>query len=160
MNFFGEVALLDPAVVLQMTSHAKLTGVVKFVTLQDAAGLYFQRSDLKFATMDGSRRERLGDFLVRKRFLSMEQRDDALSKALKEGEKIGQIMVKYGMIEHSTLVNALRTLMKEVVFDVLRWKKGYFLFFNEFKLLNEEIQLDEKLDYLILEGMRRIDESQ
>jgi hypothetical protein len=49
--------------------------------------------------------------------------------------------------------------MKEVVYEVLAWRKGQFIFFNDVLPQDEDILLEVKLDHLILEGLKRLDEA-
>ena len=49
--------------------------------------------------------------------------------------------------------------MKEVVYEVLQWNDGQFIFFNDAAPEEEDILLDIKMDYLILEGLKRLDEA-
>lgn len=158
MNFLGELAALEPATVFQVINTTKLTGVAKFVTSHNMASFFFVNGELKFATID-TKKEKIGDFLVRKGLISEEQRDAALWAAHQSGERIGQAMVKQGIIEQTALVSAIRDQMKEVAFEVLKWKEGHFIFFKDVKPENEDILMEVNLDYLILEAMRRIDEN-
>jgi hypothetical protein len=46
-----------------------------------------------------------------------------------------------------------------VVFEVLSWEKGHFVYHDKVYPESEDILVDERLDYLILEGLARLDEA-
>jgi len=160
MDFGGDLSALEPSVIFQLMSMSCLTGEIKFVTVDNVASLYFREGDLTYATMD-TRRKRLGKFLVEKGLLT----EDQLKKVLKEYlsgegyERIGHILISKGYLDYDTLASAIQEQMKEVVYEVLSWKKGQFIFFNNVLPEDEDILIDVKLDHLILEGLKRIDEA-
>ena len=43
--------------------------------------------------------------------------------------------------------------------EVITWKEGTFAFFHNLRPKDEEILMDLRMDYLLLEGLRRMDES-
>ena len=48
--------------------------------------------------------------------------------------------------------------IKEVVYEVVRWKKGWFQFSADKKPGEQDVFIDIPLDSLILEGLKRLDE--
>ncbi len=46
-----------------------------------------------------------------------------------------------------------------MVFEVLSWEKGHFVYHDKVYPESEDILVDERLDYLILEGLARLDEA-
>lgn len=160
MDFCGDLSALEPSVVFQLMSMSCLTGEIKFITTDNVASLYFRDGDLIYATVD-TRRKKLGRFLVEKGLLTEEQ----LNKVLKEYwsregyERIGHILISKAYIDYESLASAIQEQMKEVVYEVLSWKKGQFIFFNNVLPEDEDILIDVKLDHLLLEGLKRIDEA-
>jgi hypothetical protein len=160
MDFGGALSVLEPAMVFQVVNMSGLTGALKLKTIDNAARFYFKEGDLVFATIE-ARRRKIGRFLVEKGLISESQLDTALDEyhAKKVHGKIGHYLIKCGLIDQDSLVSAIRDQMKEVVYEALGWKKGEFVFFHLAEPEEEDILLDVKLDYLILEGMKRIDEN-
>jgi hypothetical protein len=160
MDFGGDLSALEPSVIFQLMSLSCLTGEIKLITTDNVASLYFRDGDLIYATVD-TRRKRLGRFLIEKGLLT----EDKLNRVLKEYwagegyERIGQMLISKGYIEYQSLAAAIQEQMKEVVYEVLSWKKGQFIFFNNVLPEDEDILIDVKLDHLILEGLKRIDEA-
>ncbi len=160
MDFGGDLAVLDPAVVFQIVNMSCLTGALKLITIGNAARFYFKEGELVYATIE-TRKKRIGRFLVERELITQRQLDEVLEiyAARKKGRKIGHFLIEGGFINREALVSAIRDQMKDVVYEALRWKSGRFLFFNREEPEEEDILLDVKLDYLILEGLKRLDES-
>jgi hypothetical protein len=160
MDFGGDLSILDPSVAFQIMSFSLLTGEIKFVTHDNVASFYFRQGELIYATMD-TRKKKLGKFLVEKGCLTEEQ----LGKVLrdywsKEGRgRIGHVLIERGYLDYNSLVEAIQEQMKEVVYEVLSWRKGQFIFFSDVLPQDEDILLEVKLDHLILEGLKRLDEA-
>ena len=160
MDFGGDLSVLEPAVVIQIANMSGLTGALKLITIDNVARFYFKEGELIFATIE-TRRHRIGRFLVEKGLISESQLDKALEEyqSRKRSGKIGHFLIERGFIDRVSLVSAIRDQMKEVVYEALGWRSGEFAFFHRAEPEEEDILLDVKLDHLILEGMKRIDEN-
>ena len=160
MDFGGDLSVLEPAIVFQVVNISGLTGALKLITIDNVARLYFKKGELIFATIE-ARRRRIGRFLVEKGLISESKLDTALDeyRAKMERGKIGHYLIERGFIDRDSLVTAIQDQMKEVVYEALGWRKGEFVFFHRAEPEEEDILLDVKLDHLILEGMKRIDEN-
>jgi len=160
MDFGGDLAVLDPSMVFQVTNLCGLTGRMKFITVDNVASCWFKEGDLLYATID-TRRRKIGEVLVEKKMITKQQLDEALeeSRSRKKKTRIGNILIEKGHLDFETLVSAIQDQMKEVVYEVLPWKKGQFVFFSGVEPEHEDILLDVRVDHLILEGLKRMDES-
>ncbi len=56
MDFGGDLALLDPAFVIQIANMARITGELKFVTPENVASFYFKKGELICATIDSRKK--------------------------------------------------------------------------------------------------------
>jgi hypothetical protein len=160
MDFGGDLAVLEPAAVFQIINMSGLTGALKLITTDNAARFYFKEGELIYATIE-TRKKRIGRFLVEKGLITQKQLNEVVEiyLARKKGRKIGHFLIESGFLDHEALVSAIQDQMKDVVYEALRWKSGEFVFFNREEPEEEDILLDVKLDYLILEGLKRLDES-
>ena len=160
MDFGGDLSILDPSVAFQIMSFAALTGELKFVATDNVASFYFKEGELIYATID-TRKKKLGKFLIEKGWITEEQLNKVLREyASKEGyERIGHALIARGDLDYNSRASAIQEQMKEVVYEVLSWKKGQFIFFQNTLPQDEDILLDVKLDHLILEGLKRLDET-
>ncbi|HSG29862.1 MAG TPA: DUF4388 domain-containing protein [Candidatus Krumholzibacterium sp.] len=160
MDFGGDLSVLEPSMVFQVASICDLTGRLKLITADNVASFFFRKGELLYATID-TRKKKLGQFLVEKQMMTSEQLDEALDQYKKDGrkERIGNFLIRQGYLDHESLVSAIQDQMKEVVFEVLPWKEGQFVYFNLNEPMEEDILLDVRMDYLILEGLKRMDEA-
>ena len=160
MDFGGDLSILEPSVVFQIMNFSRITGQLKLVTTGNVASFYFREGELIYATID-TRRKKLGRFLIEREWITEDQLDKVLREfKSKDGrERLGNILIARGYLDYNSLVSAIQEQMKEVVYEVLSWKKGQFVFFNGVFPQDEDILLDVKLDYLILEGLKRLDEA-
>ena len=160
MDLGGDLAVMDPSMIFQVTGICGLTGKMKFITIDNVASFWFREGGLLYATID-TRRQKLGEFLTENDIISEEQLDEALEEMRKKkGEKrIGNILIDRGYLDYETLEKAIHEQIKEVVYEVLPWTKGQFVFFAAVEPEHEDILLDIRMDHLILEGLKRIDEA-
>ncbi len=121
MDFGGDLAVLDPAVVFQIVNMSCLTGALKLITTGNAARFYFKEGELVYATIE-ARKKRIGRFLVERGLISQRQLDEVLEiyAARKKGRKIGHFLIEGGFIDREALVSAIRDQMKDVVYEALR----------------------------------------
>ncbi len=160
MDLGGNISVLDPPSIFQLLNMSAMTGELKFVTADSVASFYFREGELIYATSD-TNKKKLGTFLIEKEYISEEQLYEALKEFwLHQGSRrIGNIMIEKGFIEKETLINTIQEQIKEVVYAVLSWTEGQFIFFRGVQPRDEDILLDIKMDHLILEGLKRLDES-
>ena len=158
MDLGGDLAVLEPMMVFQVTGICGLTGRMKFITEDNVASFWVREGGLLFATID-TRKKKIGEFLIERKMITGEQLDDALEESQNEKKRIGNILIDKGYLDRESLEDAIHEQIKEVVYEVLPWKKGQFVFFAGTEPEDEDILLDIRMDHLILEGLRRIDES-
>jgi len=161
MDFGGDLSILEPSVVFQIMNISLITGELKFVTVDNVASFYFKEGELLYATID-TRKSRLGKFLLEKGWITEEQLDTVLREFKSKGKRkrIGNLLISHGYLDYNSLAAAIQEQMKEVVYEVLSWNRGQFTFFHGVLPQDEDILLDVKLDHLILEGLKRLDEAQ
>ncbi len=160
MDLGGDLAVMDPSMIFQVTGICGLTGKMKLITVDNVASFWFRDGGLLFATID-TRRRKIGEFLIDNGIITEQQLDEALETmhGSKGGGRIGNILIDRGYIDYETLEKAIHEQIKDVVYEVLPWKKGQFVFFAGVEPEHEDILLDIRMDHLILEGLKRIDEA-
>ncbi|MCK4351477.1 MAG: DUF4388 domain-containing protein [Candidatus Krumholzibacteria bacterium] len=160
MDLGGNLSVLDPPSIFQLLNISAMTGELKFVTADDVATFYFKEGQLIYATMD-KQKKKLGRFLIEKGWITEEQLYEALKDfwTHKGNKRIGNIMIDKKFFDKESLIEAIQEQIKEVVYSVLSWQDGQFIFFRGVEPRDEDILLDVKMDYLILEGLKRLDES-
>jgi hypothetical protein len=154
----GRIELFGVANVFQFMQLAQATGKLVLIGDSHRARVYFHEGNLIYARTDATT-ERLGDYLVRAGVLEQAQLDRLdLQAELSTGRRIGSILVDRGILTEEQLKTAVRNQIKEVVFRLMRLDEGIFAFHSNIYPKNEDILLDVSLDYLMLEGVRKMDE--
>jgi len=160
MEFGGDLAVLDAPTVCQIASMAGLTGRIKLLTADNVASLFFKSGKLIYATID-TRRKRVGEILIEKGLIDERTLETVLRlcRSGDDGRRIGEILIEKGKIRQEDIVSVIQEQIKTVVYTVLEWNAGHFAYFDGSEPQDEDILLDVRLDHLLLEGLRRLDES-
>jgi len=160
MDFGGDLKVLEPSIIFQMINIAKLTGRLKLITADNVATLYFETGELTYAAIDTGNK-RVGEILIEKGLITEDQLEQALHESRRDDvdKRTGDVLIENGDIDQNVLVSVIQEQIKEVVYMVLEWIEGQFIFFADAKTENEDILLDVKLDHLLLEGLKRLDEA-
>lgn len=146
--------------VLQLLELTKKTGTltVRSERLNDEAVVHFDRGVAVFASRRRSMRM-LGQQLLRAGKLTERELDRALSvQKERPGQRLGGILVEQGSVAEEELVRHLRFQIEETIFDLLGWDEGYFRFDETEEIAHVTPRVDVRLESLLMEGARRIDE--
>jgi CheY-like chemotaxis protein/tetratricopeptide (TPR) repeat protein len=74
------------------------------------------------------RNETLGHFLIARGIIDESRHQQALERAQKSQERLGQAMVELGWLTDAELMKQLKAQMRAKITNVLRWKDGDWLF--------------------------------
>ncbi len=157
MDLEGKLNVFEPTAVFQMLNLAQSTGKLTLDTSFNAARIYFEVGNVTFAEI-ANKPLKLGEYLVKEKLINKKQLKEALRKK-PEGKKLGYILVKSGAIEEQALIEAIVVQIKEVVYEVVRWRDGRFTFEAGEKPEAQDIFIDIPIDHLMLEGLKRMDEA-
>ena len=153
----GNLKVFEPISVLQMINLSQASGELKLVTGRNSARIYFERGNVTFAGIENSSLK-LGELLLREKRIRKRDLEEILKKKKSDGKKLGNLLIDAGVIEESEVRNAVEEQIKHVIYEVVRWRDGFFSFSHGIKPKAQEIQIDIPLDHLILEGLKRLDE--
>lgn len=158
MDFCGNLAVLEPSMVFQTVNSFNLSGLLKFITYKNMASFYIHKGEVIHASI--ATKKKIGIYLLEKKLITKDQLRNAFNthRRQKGSAHIGEILIEWEYIKRETLKAAIQQQMEEIVFEVLAWRKGEFLFFNNVKPVDEDIFLDHKMNYLMLEGLKRLDQ--
>jgi len=159
MDLGGELSVIQPVVVCQIAGMAGLTGRIKLITAENGASLYFKNGKLIYATID-TRKKRIGEILVEKGMVDEKTMRNALAQYRKSNsdKRIGDYLIENGELERDSLEAVIKEQIKNVVYTVLQWDNGNFVYFDGIEPEDEDILLDVRIDYLLLEGLKKLDE--
>ncbi|HET6349528.1 MAG TPA: DUF4388 domain-containing protein [Candidatus Krumholzibacteria bacterium] len=156
MDLRGNLAVFGPISVLQLISLQSSTGELTLESGINTARVYFDEGNVTFAEI-ANRRMRLGEYLVQEGLLARGHLNRAL-EIKDDGRRLGSILVEIGAIDAVSLRRAIEEQIKEVMYELVRWKTGRFKFTNQRRPKKQDILIDIPLDHLILEGLKRLDE--
>jgi hypothetical protein len=102
----------------------------------------------------------LGRFLLKNNLITRPDLDDALNGAGPGRERLGARLVRMGKITETDLGRVLAEQTTELVWELLRWNYGRFLFVatRELPQLAVQASLQLQVDVVLMEGFRRVDE--
>jgi hypothetical protein len=162
MDLQGNLSVFPAPSLFQMLKMALVTGELRVEAAHNGAALYFEEGEITFARLDLPRPEKLGSYLVRQKYITSEDLDRALEDYHEDGDdrrRLGSYLVENGALTQETLAAVIQGRMVEVIYQVLSWNKGSFSFHSGIKAEEEDILLDVALDHLVLEGLKRLDET-
>ncbi|HEX7024698.1 MAG TPA: DUF4388 domain-containing protein [Gemmatimonadales bacterium] len=147
--------------VFQLLDLGRKTGVLKISSAlrQNEGTIWFHEAAVVAAAIE-SNPHPLGTALLRAGKIGEE--DLSRARALQEqgdGRRIGEILVATGALRERELRDQVRIHIEDVVFTMLGWSEGYFVF-EECSPgeIPRETDLRISVEHLLLEGARRIDE--
>jgi hypothetical protein len=154
----GNLRYFQPAETLQLLQLAQATGRFHLERGEERVDFQFEAGRLVSARTSGAA-VRLGEVLVHRGVVVSEALDLVLSiQKDQPGEKIGQMLVAAGAATPEQVADALREVVRRVVYGVLLWREGRFHFEPGAEQTAEHVPLDLDLDRLILEGLRLADQ--
>lgn len=151
-------------------SRIQLPDVLSFVSMiRETGKLVVRRSDLErtihwkegeivFAS-SSSNEHSLGQFLLRNGKITCDQYEESRRRVTPQ-LRHGKILVQMGAISPKDLWWGVKNQVLEIIYSIMGWKIGEFAFFesNE-ELAQERIVLQINTSSVIMEGIRRLDES-
>ena len=156
MDLEGNLVVFEPISVFQLISLAQATGELSLDVGDNSARVFFEGGSVTYAEIS-NRKVKLGEYLVQQKLVTQKSLDKILVKNRK-GKKLGRLLVEGEAIDEPSLRSAIEEQIKEVVYEVVRWKKGWFQFSADKKPGEQDVFIDIPLDSLILEGLKRLDE--
>ena len=117
--------------------------------------IYLKEGQIIFATSN-DREDRLGQVLLREGIVGVEKLERATEESLREGKRLGAVLVEYGWIEPDKLVKGVVRQVEEILFGVFEWTNGsYHLTLGDHPT-RELITLKMDTADLAVKGIRRI----
>lgn len=147
--------------VFQLLDLGRKTGVLRISSAlrQNEGTIWFHDAAVVAAAIQ-SNPSPLGGALLRAG--KIREEDLARARALQEegdGRRIGEILVAIGALNERELQTQVRAHIDVVVFTMLGWSEGYFIFEEcPPEAIPRETDLRISVEHLLLEGARRIDE--
>jgi hypothetical protein len=152
----GNLNVFEPISVLQMINLSQASGELRLIGEDNSARIYFEGGRVRFAGIT-NRPLKLGELLLKEKRVRRSDLERILEKR-KKGKRLGALLIEEGVITESDVRTAVEEQIKQVIYEIVRWRDGLFAFNSGRKPRKEEILIDIPLDHLILEGLKRLDE--
>ncbi|HLG25575.1 MAG TPA: DUF4388 domain-containing protein [Candidatus Gracilibacteria bacterium] len=159
MALEGSLKDFGLADIFQLIYVQKKTGSLTMKNASTEARVLFENGlvvSADTAQLEGL--NKIGEVLLRSGKISEDQLKEALLTQRRTKEKIGIILVEMGAIAKDDLIKALGLHVKEAVFSLFQWKEGRYSFEPADISYQRDYWLPINTEFLIMEGVRRIDE--
>lgn len=154
----GDLASISIAEILQLLELQRKTGILTLSHGRSKVNLFLRDGSLDFANHAGLPHEfLLGRYLVDKGDLSRGDLETHIGDARTAGKKLGDYLIGEGILDEELLRQALTQQTSELVYEVVRWRKGRFRFVQG-ESDEHAARLGLRAPGLVMEGFRRVDE--
>ncbi|MGZ5967343.1 MAG: response regulator, partial [Polyangiales bacterium] len=127
----GDLAAIPLAEVLQLLQLQRQTGLLNVWTSSTEVQIAMREGLVDLATSRGAADEfRLGRYVIEGGRLDRAQLDDFIKREKSSGKQrlLGDALVAAGIITREDIAKALGRQTSELIYDVLRWTRGRFVF--------------------------------
>lgn len=159
MALEGSLKDFGLADIFQLIYHQKKTGILTMKNASLEAKVLFEKGFVvKAETSNLEGLNKIGQILARSNKITEDQLQEALSKQRHSKDKVGAILIEMGAIQKDDLVKALGIHVREAVLTLFQWKEGRYSFEPSEISFERDYWLPVNTEFLIMEGVRRIDE--
>ena len=160
MALEGTLKDFSLADIFQLIGLQRKTGVLTLRTKDDTVTVTFLDGKVVGADSLSHRLEnRLGHVLIRSELLTQDQLNRALEIQKETLQRLGFILVHYGIISVESLKQAIQLQILQIVFRLFRWKDGDYHFSQETTIeYDRDYVVPVSAESILMEGARMIDE--
>jgi tetratricopeptide (TPR) repeat protein len=159
-GFRGSLGETPLPQVLRRIFLEQLKGTLSLVRGDETHHLFFEKGELRTAT-SSREGQRIGAFLKRRGWITDEELSWALDTVAKQGRaRLGKILVEKGLVSRAVLDAEIRRLVEEIVFSTFEWETGDYRFQPSTGVLDPDVALTLSTAAIIVEGLRRLPESE
>src|SRR6266849_5519112 len=160
MALEGTLKDFSLADIFQLIGLQRKTGVLTLRSKDDTVTVTFLDGKVVGADSLSHRLEnRLGHVLIRGELLTQDQLNRALEVQKETLQRLGFILVHYGIISIESLKQALQLQILQIVFRLFRWKDGDYHFSQEQTIeYDRDYVVPVSAESILMEGARMIDE--
>jgi hypothetical protein len=154
----GDLSRIQLPDVLSFLSMIRGSGKLLLVHERMERSIYWKDGEIVFASSN-SPEHSLGMFLLRNGKITQQQYDES-KRRVTAATRHGKLLVQMGAISPKDLWWGVKNQALEIIYSLFSWKEGSFVFGDTAdELVNERIVLSINTSTVIMEGVRRLDES-
>ncbi len=159
-GFRGSLSETPLPQVLRRIFLEGLKGTLSLVHGDETRHLFFEKGEIRTAT-SSREGQRIGAFLKRRGWITETDLNWALDTIAKQGRaRLGKILVERGLVSRTVLDAEMRRLVEEIVFSTFAWDTGEYKFQASAGVLDPDVALTLSTAVIIVEGIRRLPESE
>ena len=160
MALKGNLRDFSTTQLLNLVNLARKTGLLAIQGQAGTARLYFREGKLIHANI-GSADSRLVAMLLKAGKLSSDQAKMIQTQAETQTDKqLGLALMNAGYVTQEDIVQSVKDYMLDIVYTLFNWNEGDFQFDQSTLPSEDRIAVPINLENVILEGSRRIQESE
>lgn len=157
MSISGSFEGMPPLDLLQWIASFRKNGVLSVASEKETRNVFFLNGNI-VGVISSRAKDKLGALLLRKEIITeedlLEIRDDQVMRQT----QIGKILLKAKKITNEKLQDALSDQALEIIFELISWKEGEFVFDERDLKESENLVPPILTNNILLEGTRRLDE--
>lgn len=154
----GDLSRIQLPDVLSFISMIRRSGKLALRQKQLERTLIWKEGDIVFATSN-SPEHSLGQFLLRNGKITAAQYEDS-KRRVSPQMRHGKVLVQMGAISPKDLWWGVKNQALDIIYSLFGWQEGEFFFYESAaELASEKIVLQLNTSSVIMEGIRRLDES-
>jgi hypothetical protein len=154
----GDLARIQLPDVLSFVAMIRESGKLVVSQGQLERTIHWKEGEIVFAH-SSSNEHSLGNFLLRNGKITQEQYEESKRRVTPQ-LRHGKILVQMGALSPKDLWWGVKNQVLEIIYSLVGWKEGQFAFYDSSEeLAMERIVLQINTSSVIMEGIRRLDES-
>lgn len=150
----GDIKLMPLEEILQWLGNGKRTGILKVSNSYITKKIVF-KNGLVISASSSDPRDYLGQFLLSRGWITEVQLVKAIEMQESKQSLLGKILVDLKILTEKQIKEALREKTLGTIFSLFLWEEGKFEFISEEIHNFKFIPIEENVDKLILEGIKR-----
>ncbi|HKR65010.1 MAG TPA: DUF4388 domain-containing protein [Thermoanaerobaculia bacterium] len=154
----GDLSKIQIPDVLSFMAMIRESGKLVVTQGQLERTIHWKEGEIVFAS-SSSNEHSLGQFLLRNGKITQQQYEESKRRVTPQ-LRHGKLLVQMGAISPKDLWWGVKNQVLEIIYSLIGWKEGEFAFFDSAEeLAQERIVLQINTSSVIMEGIRRLDES-
>jgi hypothetical protein len=145
--------------IFQLIAHQQKTGILDLAREEEQIQIVFEEGYVIMAEPKMKRKgEKLGELLLRSGLIADKDLEEALEVQKETLQKLGDILIERNVINKDGLRKVLRLQTEETLFAVLQWTDGLYEFHQMPVRYERDIYRQISAEHVLMEGYRRLDE--
>lgn len=157
MSIHGTLETMSLTDLLQFLGSGRKSGTLKFDRGKITKQVYFQNGNI-VGSQSNDPREYLGQVLLHYGKVTEDQLQIAREAQRTSGIKLGEALVRLGLLTEDDVHDILRTRTLDAIYDLFIWNNGQFEFYDGEAPPHDLIKVEVEPTTVIMEGIYRLDE--